>query len=137
MKEISQQNIKNTGQCIPLGYILSLFVQEKYVYIYIYIVPIRFRTVFSKYFLTLISHDFHPLGWLPKIYSTDEREKKDRPNKFKANLINHPLGIIPHDTISFTSSRHVSGFLIEDGITLRTELTKYEKITPMSSLSLL
>lgn len=73
-----------------------------YRYLYrknIYIVPIRFRTVFSKYFLTLISHDFHPLGWLPKIYSTDEREKKDRPNKFKANLINRPLGIIPRDTI--------------------------------------
>lgn len=32
MKEISEQNIKNTGQCIPLGYVLSLFVQEKYIY---------------------------------------------------------------------------------------------------------
>ena len=61
--------------------------------IYIYIVPIRFRIVFSKYFLTLISHDFHPWGCLKFIPL--EREKKDRVNKFKAKLINPPPGIIP------------------------------------------
>lgn len=75
-------------------YIIAICTGKNiHIHIYIYIVPIRFRIVFSKYFLTLISHDFHPWGCLKFIPL--EREKKDRVNKFKANLINPPPGIIP------------------------------------------
>lgn len=78
IKEINQQTLKtrdNVSRIFHWDIYYRYLYRKKYTYIYI--VPIRFRTVFSKYFLTLISHDFHPWGWnwLLKIYSTGTREK--------------------------------------------------------------
>lgn len=103
IKEINQQTLKtrdNVSRIFHWDIYYRYLYRKKYTYIYI--VPIRFRTVFSKYFLTLISHDFHPWGCLKFIPL--EREKKDRVNKFKANLINPPPGIIPWYHLVYTST---------------------------------